>query len=196
MRKVEDLKNISDFTRSILTADPRIRFRSLVEHDNYKFFYVTKEYIHIPCDLPAVEHEIAHAVEMKNKDRWLLPDWGLSFGNKWENKLTPGKMFAAMAREIRVRAIQLRMMPEEFNNSHSTALNILNNPAWNDWAKMMTPFGRFKSYGDVRDWSNDLRDRTYNAWSIDRIAHEWKIRLIHMQEYMETKEDKSYCLIS
>jgi hypothetical protein len=181
---------LSPFVVSLLKEEPRVRLHALADDvDEDKFFFLTKEHIHIPYGFPAVEHEIAHAVEMTNEKRWLLPDWGLGFGNKWEKKMTASRMFASMSREIRVRAIQLHMMPEELERRHGTLINILNNEhAWGAWAKEFTPYGRFKNAQDVRAWADDLRDKTYRAWSLDRIRHEWTFRLAHMQNWMETKE--------
>lgn len=183
--------DISPFVISLLDSEPRIRLHGHLEGlDDGKFFFVTKNHIHIPFGFPLIEHEIAHALEMTNKNRWLLPDWGLGFGNKWDNGMTASKLFSSMSREIRVRAIQLRMMPaKELSNKDSTLVNILNNDfAWGYWARTFTPYGRFKNAKDVRAWADDLRERTYNAWSLDRIRHEWNVRLVHMQNWMETKE--------
>lgn len=179
--------HLSLFVKELVQSESRFRFHDVGNDffNDKKFFVVTKEIIHCPIFMPAIEHEIAHAVEMRDCSRWLLPDWGMT--NFTEP--SPKAMFAAMAREIRVRAIQLHMLPEsEHNNKNSTLVNILNNDwAWGHWARTMTPFGRFKNYQDVWTWANDLRERTFKSWSQDRIAHEWKIRLTHMQNWMETK---------
>ncbi len=161
------------------------------EFDDKKFFVVTKEWIYIPRALPTVEHEIAHAVEMKDQKRWLLPDWGLAVEpfNRDESKLTARMMFAAMSREIRVRAIELVMLdPKERNDKSSTRYNILNNQhAWGEWTKRFTPFGRFKSVKEVEDWVHTMREQTLKAWSLERVEHEWKIRFNHMRNYMDTR---------
>jgi hypothetical protein len=186
--KISD--KFSPFVRSCLQSEPRFRFTDVgnAVFDDKQIFVVTKNVIYMPTVLPTTEHEITHAVEMTDQKRWLLPDWGMAFDGDWEHKMTPRKMFASMSREIRVRAIQLHMVPEEWSNKHSSLVNILNNQmAWGLWAKKYTPFGRFKNAQDVKDWVDDLREKTYNAWSLERIKHEWKIRLTHMQEYMETK---------
>lgn len=39
---------------------------------------------------------------------------------------------------------------------------------------------------DVKCWMDHLRERTYQAWSLDRIDHEWKVRLDHIRNWMET----------
>jgi len=188
-QEVED--KLSPFVKAMVQSEKRFRFHIIGNEtfNDEKFFVVTKEIIHLPCVLPAAEHEIAHAVEMKNQKRWLLPDWGIPFKKFSIDKgLTARMMFTAMAREVRVRAIQLHMMPEsEQTNPNSSLTNILRNEhAWGHWAKTMVPFGKFKTYQDVDVWVNDLRERTFKAWSQDRIAHEWKIRLTHMQNWMET----------
>lgn len=194
-------ERLSPFVRQLFQGETRICMHDVGNDvfNDEKMFVVTKDIIHIPYILPAVEHEIAHAVEMTDKSRWLLPDWGmkmepfksdsLSFLPFMKIKrLTPRMMFAAMSREVRVRAIQLHMLPEsEHNNKKSSLYNILNNIVWGDWAKEMVPFGRrFKTYQDVNAWVNDLREKTFRAWSKDRIIHEWSIRLNYYQEWMET----------
>jgi hypothetical protein len=193
---VETLEQVRDklgpFVLELIRGESRFTFHGIGNHvfNDEKFFVVTKKTIHLPYGLPSVEHEIAHAVEMKDQKRWLLPDWGLAFKrfSKEEHLLTPRMMFVAMAREIRVRAIGLHMLSEkEQTNTQSTSYNILNNQhAWGAWARRMVPFGRFKTYQDVDAWANDLREKTFNAWCKDRIIHEWRIRLNHIQNWMET----------
>lgn len=179
------------FTNYLLGMESRFLFPDIGNEvfGDKQFFVVTKDYIYCPYVLPNPEHEIAHAVEMANPKRWLLPDWGLAFDPFTnERGLTSRMMFAAMSREVRVRAIELHMMPEYRNDKGSSKYNILRNEhAWGDWAKRYTPFGRFKNYDDVQAWVHDLREKTYRAWSLERIEHEWKIRLGVMREYMDTK---------
>lgn len=189
-KRVQDVKK--DFTlyvQYLLEREPRIRLHAFADDIvKSKFFFVTKDYIHIPWQFPRIEHEIAHAVEMKDEKRWLLPDWGLavdSFTGKKDPK--PSLMFAAMSREIRVRAIQLHMYPAK-PKDNSTLKNILNNDIWRNWAETMIPFGRFKNYQDVCDWVNDLGEKSYKAWDLDRISYEWDIRLTAMRNWMETKQ--------
>jgi hypothetical protein len=176
------------FTHHLLEMSPRIRLHSFVDDlDDKKFFFIGKEYIHIPHVFPPVEHEIAHLVEMKNKERWTLPDLGMATFTDLD-RVKPAPFFAGLAREIRARAIQLRMMPEEMDKRGGTIYNILNNQlTWGDYSEKYSPFGRFKSYKDVEIWAEDMRERTYKAWTLDRIESEWKVRLDHMQNFMETK---------
>jgi hypothetical protein len=167
--------------------DSRIRLHSLLDDlDDEKFFFISQRYIHIPYGFPPIEHELAHMVEMKNKERWTLPDLGMATFTDLD-KVSPAGFFAGFAREIRVRAIQTHMMPEELNNKGGSIYNILNNQiTWGDYAERNSPFGRFKSYTDVETWALDMRERTYKAWSLDRIEHEWRIRLTHIRNHMET----------
>jgi hypothetical protein len=180
--------SIGAFPRSLLKMEPRIRVHAMADDvEENKFMFVTKTNFHIPHGFPPIEHEIAHMVEMKDPARWTLPDLGMAIFPKGDP--SPKMMFAAMAREIRVRAIQLHLIPEDqySDGNHRTLFNILNNEhAWGGWARTMTPFGRFKNYQDVWDWANGMRERTFNAWNKDRIVHEWKIRLNHIQNWMET----------
>lgn len=192
---MEEFQAVADklppFVRRMLESEPRFRFHAVgndVYHDA-QIFVATKKVIHIPYSLPTAEHEIAHAVEMKNQARWLLPDWGLAFGIKnWEINLTPSGFFSSMAREIRVRAIEILINPPHRADTMSTRYNILNNKfAWGgDCTKRFLPYGRFRKYEDVESWVHDLREKTWKAWSLARIEHEWMIRLAHIQNWMET----------
>lgn len=192
MREFQEVADrLLPFVRRMVESEPRFRFHDVGNdvYDDRQIFVVTKDVIHLPVGLPTAEHEIAHAVEMKDKSRWLLPDWGLIFGVKdWETKLTPSRFFASMAREVRVRAIELLINHTHRNDKTSTRYNILNNEyAWGGlYTKRWLPYGRFKNYKDVQSWVHDLREKTWKAWSLERIEHEWMIRLAHMQNWMET----------
>jgi hypothetical protein len=152
--------------------------------DEDKGFFVTKSNIFIPYVLPKVEHDIAHMVELRNPKRWTMADWGMPRFD--DHNIKPGPFFAALSREARTRAIQLYMEPEAVGNEKHTTFNQLANPYWKDMAKSLLPFGRFHSMKDVECWMGDLRERTYRAWSLDRIVHEWTVRLNHIQNWMET----------
>jgi hypothetical protein len=187
-KKPDQVKELSPIVRELLSPEPRIRLHSFADDvDDNKFFFLTKDHIHIPYALPTIEHEIAHAVEMQNPVRWTLPDWGLSnYGNR-HVKMSASKLFAAVARETRVRAIQLHL-EKDLINRRSTCFNILSNETWSTWVRQFIPFGRFKNYQDVNFWIEDLRDKTYKAWNLDRIRYEWSVRLAHMQNWMETRQ--------
>jgi hypothetical protein len=152
--------------------------------DEDKGFFVTKSNIFIPYVLPKVEHDIAHMVELRNPKRWTMADWGMPRFD--DRNIKPGPFFAALSREARTRAIQLYLEPEAVGNEEHTTFNQLANPYWRDMAKSLLPFGRFQSMKDVECWVGDLRERTYRAWSLDRIVHEWTVRLNHIQNWMET----------
>jgi hypothetical protein len=196
---------LKPFVHRLFSMDNRIRLYPFVtDLEPDKAFFVKKEGIFIPYAIPAPEHEIAHMCEMQDQSRWLLPDWGLAFPQESAEKSkckdpavkffdrykSPKIFFAAMAREIRVRGIQLHMEPEEIDKKDSTVFHILNNQfAWGGSVlKGHLPFGRFRIAKDVEDWAADLRDKTYKAWNLPRIEHEWGVRLTHMQNWMETKE--------
>lgn len=169
----------------LFQMDSRIRTYALgdeiysVSH-TLKCFFIENGHIYIPYALPSAEHEIAHMVEMKNSKRWTMADWGLIGNPSFVDEVKPGLFFAAFAREVRVRAIQQHLTKQEW---HPLSQHI----AWGGKAiESRLPFGRFKSLMDVELWDMDLHAKTYNAWSTDRIEHEWKIRLNHIQNYMET----------
>lgn len=178
---------LTSFVFHLLSMDNRIRLYPMFgEVDPNKGFFLTKEHIYIPYLLPTIEHDVAHLLEMRNPQRWTMPDLGMSRFEDEEYK--PSKMFAAFSREVRTRAIQTHMMRFETQQQKldSTAYSQLNNPYWVDIARKCLPFGRFKSIEDVHNYNADLRARTHKRWCLDRIEHTWKIRLSHIQNYMET----------
>ena len=179
------LLNLNPLVQRLCAMEPRIRVCNLfgdIEED--KGFFVTKSHIFIPHQLPKIEHDISHLLELRNSKRWTLPDWGMPRFN--DATIKCGPFFAALCREVRTRAIQLHLEPETIGNETSTTWNQLANPYWSDMTERLLPFGRFKCMKDVKCWMGDLRERTYQAWSLDRIDHEWKVRLDHIRNWMET----------
>jgi hypothetical protein len=185
---LESVKDrLNPFVVHLLAGETRWWMHDLLNacFDDKQVFVCTKTHIHLPWGLPTVEHEISHAVEMKDQSRWLLPDWGMKFGKTWGRK--PAGFFAGMAREQRARAISLHLLSSQ-NEAESSIYNLLNNVhGWGDPAKDFLPYGRFKTYQHLQDWVHTIRATTYKAWSKERIEEEWKIRLRAMQDWMETK---------
>lgn len=185
-KQLNETGRLTPFLSHLLQMEPRIRlypFFGDVEKD--KGFFVTRDHIYIPYQLPMVEHDIAHLVELTNPTRWTLPDWGMRRFD--EPKPTSGALFAAFAREVRTRAIQLHLV--KFNNEkalrESTSYSQLNNPYWVACLQGSCPFGRFKAYRDVEDYNGFLRERVFQSWNLDRIEATWKQRLVHLQHWME-----------
>jgi hypothetical protein len=179
------LDRISPFIKNLFAMEPRIRVCGLygdIEDD--KGYFVTKSNIFIPYELPKIEHDLSHLLELRNSKRWTLPDWGMPRFN--DDTIKPGPLFAALCRETRTRAIQLHLMPDAIGDEKNTTFNQLANPYWASMTERFLPYGRFKSMQDVKCWMGDMRERTYNAWCLDRITHEWKVRLNHIQNWMET----------
>jgi hypothetical protein len=185
-------QHLSSFQISLLESESRIRLYPLTGLvDAKKTFFLDKRNIYIAYSLPSLGHQIAHAVEMKDSSRWLLPDWGMNLKGfvHQEDQLTARMYYIAMAREIRVRAIQLHMEPFHRLNKKSTVYNICNNQhAWGSWAERFTPHRQFQNFQHVWNWVEYLREKTYREWSLDRIRHEWSLRLTHMQHWMEIQE--------
>jgi hypothetical protein len=180
---------VEGFILSLMEMDPRIKDYSFYEDVEEKVGYIpTKKQIMFPVDFPRGTHQISHIVEMNNFSRLTKKDWGMKtpeiHQKGWQS---PGGFFAAMARKIRVRAIELHMQPKD-NHPKSTMYNITNNPYWDEESRARLHFGRFKSPKDIKHWSNDLREKTSNAWSLDRIRHEWEIRLDYLRDWMESKK--------
>jgi hypothetical protein len=188
---------LNPFVEFLFSLEPRIRVHSFEliegsykmskdrEHKQAIFYAVSKDHIHIPYSFPDEAHEVAHMVEMRDPSRWTLPDWGLKLDGNLES--IDRQVFAWMAREVRVRAIQLHMMgADKPKISHPTLYNILNNGCWKDSAQRNLSYGRFKTMKDVEDWVLDLREKTFNDWSKDRIITEWVKRLDYIRDEMES----------
>jgi hypothetical protein len=174
---------LTSFQLELLSIDKRILIHSIHGNvDKDKGYFVNKNNIHIPFGLPAMSHQISHMVEMKNKHRLLLPDWGMPafVGDKPNNKT----FYAALSREIRVRAIDCVQNP--LIQKHDTRFNIFENSVWKDWAIESLPFGRFKTFEDINLWMCDLRDKTIQAWNLDRIKETWISQLAYIQHWMES----------
>ena len=179
------LLDINPFIKTLCAMEDRIKVYKLygdVEDD--KGFFITKNNIFIPYQLPKIEHDIAHLLELRNSKRWTMVDWGMPRFN--DDTIKSGPFFAALCREARTRAIQLHLEPKAMGDETSTTFNQLANPYWASMTERFLPYGRFKSMQDVKCWMGDMRERTYNAWCLDRITHEWKVRLNHIQNWMET----------
>lgn len=177
--------NIRPFVKHLLGMDKRIRVYPLFgDKVRGKGFFITKDCISVPYVLPKVEHDVAHVVELTNMSRLTIPDWGMP---RFESDyIPPAAFFAALSREVRTRALQLHIQPECYGVETSTTWNQFANPYWKNMCEKLLPFGRFKTFQDVCTWMGDLRERTYRKWSADRIEHEWKVRLAHIQQWMET----------
>lgn len=178
---------LSPFLLHLLQMDRRIHLCPMfgdVEQD--KGFFIAHNRIHIPYELPLVEHDIAHLCELNNPNRWLMPDFGM---RRFEApRIQPKALFAAFSREVRTRALQMHMMSfrNEKDKLRSTAYSQLNNPYWAEIIKPELPFGRFHTFQDVEMYNADLRERVFQSWNMDRIEDAWKIRLQYIANHMET----------
>lgn len=178
--------DIRPFVKHLCGMDKRIVvYPFYADVEDKKGFFVTRDNIFIPYVLPKIEHDISHLLELRNSKRWTMVDWGMPRFEK--DVISPGPFFAALCREIRTRAIQLHMEPEAMGDMNNTTYNQLANQYWTGMVKKLLPFGRFQTYQDVECWLGSLREGTYKAWCQDRIVHEWKVRLNHIQNWMETQ---------
>ncbi len=179
---------VKGFALELLEMDSRIQVYNFFGDLEEDFGYLPKKTgLFFPVGVPSAEHDIAHMVEMSNKKRWTIADWGMPSpknNNGYSEWKSFGGFFAALSREIRVRAIQLHLIPEY--GQRETLMNIFANPFWFEMVNKHLPFGRFNSYEDVISWMIDLRDKTRFAWSPERIRHEWIIRLDHIRNWMES----------
>lgn len=169
----QEIKYESKFAIDLVSMDSRILPRDTL--NDVVFYKPGKNAIMFPYCLPSVAHEVAHVVEMNNFSRLVQDDFGMKL---FFCKPSPQMVFAAASRETRVRAIERHMGETSY---------LLHNNLWKSYCKESCPFGRFKTYSDVEDWYLDLDEKTYKAWSLDRIRHEWEIRLNYIRDWMETK---------
>jgi hypothetical protein len=180
------VKNVSPFEMEMLNMFPSVVLKELVddlpaEKTTKKnlgsvSYVVEKDYIQFTTELPTLQHEIAHTIEMKISPRLLEDDWGISMRSDFTHK----SFFVALAREARVRGIQHHIRPYkdvEFGNPY--------------WFETLAPkyigFGRFKSVKDVKDWATNILENTYLSWSKDRVIEEWKKRVEYIRNWQETK---------
>jgi hypothetical protein len=178
----------SSFSIDLLRMEPRFRVYALADEmfdvrpDHA--YYPTKEHLYLPVIIPALSHEIAHMVEMRDPVRWTLPDWGFPGLSVLRSGFrSDAGFYVALAREARVCAIERHMQPTRGNKAP-----IDNEGTHWEWeAKRRLLFGRFRKYDDVLDWVKAIHESTYAAWGLDRIRHEWEVRLNHIREWMETR---------
>jgi hypothetical protein len=175
----------------LLNIDSRIRlYNFILSPFKEEIHYIpTKKYIYIPYGFPSISHQVAHMVEMNNQSRLTKYDWGFrhikytkdSIGNIGEVVETQSFITNVISREVRVRAIQNHL--EKKKRNHST---LVDNTFLYSLATTLSSFGRFKTEKDVFDWIQYLHDRTYNAWSTDKIEYVWSKQLEHIFNWMET----------
>jgi hypothetical protein len=193
--------NYNSLAYTLLSMEPRIRLCDWIQHlkvgkedlsdlPQYKDivgYLPTKDYLYFTVVI-RIEHQIAHLLEMNNLDRCVQMDYGFENFSKIIYSHTPPKpkpLFAALSREIRVGSIQsyFKSNPQ----LHQENQEVLLNDFWKNFVKSSLPFGRFNSLQDVIEWGEHLKSQTYKAWSVDRIHHEWSIKLNHLRNWMETQ---------
>lgn len=113
--KLKHFTQLTGLPLHLLELEPRLRVFGFADEpqenigENYAYI-PRKDLILFPVGLPAVEHEIAHMVEMVDLKRVILPDWGLASSlnsSAWKNEpIKMSMLIAAASREARVRAIQ------------------------------------------------------------------------------------------
>ncbi len=175
----------SAFTRSIFSKSPRMKFVPMLDLDG-QYYIPRKDFIIFPCQLFQIEdHDLAHMVEMNNFQRLLKPDWGMKTFS--DHSPSNKGFFAALSREIRVRTISLILRGREKDHDPAdTSYIIFNNSYWRAESESRIPFGKFKSFKDVQEWAEYLRDTTLSHWSLDRIESEWFRRMDFISNWMET----------
>lgn len=172
---------LSPFVQHLLTMDPRVRLYEMVDDvADGKAYILTKTQICLPYQLPTIQHEIAHFVEMEDKSRWTKTDWGLGVRPNFLDTTTVPHLIAAAARESRVRAIQYKMNVE-------SDPYLFANQFWQEaMERRAIGTGRFKSSKDITNWVWGMSIRAQSDWDLDRIESAWKERITHLQNWMET----------
>jgi hypothetical protein len=182
----------------LIKCFPRVKLTQMVFEDSdgkEQAYTPTKECIYLTYDLPELTHEIAHMVEMNNFSRLTLVDWGFWLGRNKSIK----SWFAAAAREARVRSIECKFYSGASKIKLSTIngetkwgeqkSSLLDNSLWAAYLRDGLPFGRFKTFNDIDMWIKEIEEHTRKVWSLEKIRHEWKIRVEHICNWMETKEN-------
>jgi hypothetical protein len=145
----------------------------------------TKNAIYIPYRFPLLNHELAHIIEMRDFVRLTKIDWGMRvFGRIRRTDMlyraSDKGFFAGMSREIRVKAIERRL------SGLGEPTQILSD-GWLYDADNRLPFGRFDTFVHLSDWMNNLYQKTFCAWSGERVVAEWTRRLDFLRNWMETR---------
>lgn len=119
---------------------------------------------------PIIQHELAHCIEIDRYSRLTFENWRL-------HDPSPTRSNTVAAREIRTMAIAARL-GDEMRPSSSSVLDM-----------MLVPNPRYgwRSPKDASDWANDLFDKTYQAYTLDFIDHEWSKRAEYLNNWMEMR---------
>jgi len=190
---VDTVKDLSPFAHSLLSMEPRFRLYDMIgDFVEDRGYIPTKSALYLPYGFPGIEHEIAHMVEMSYGNRLVKLDWGFQDIKTYSKAMRGGAnhkgTFQALAREARVRGIQDIMDGVHANRGVSdNHFNMVKyNPVWKDAVVKALPFGKFKSIEEVIDWWDHIYVNAYVNWNLDRIRHEWVIRLDYIRNWMET----------
>jgi hypothetical protein len=196
-----EIKN--SFAAELVKMDERIVCYNMLANrfdeasvNRHKHFYMPFKNVILISDemIPKLSHQIAHMVEMNNFSRCVQHDWNFGTIDKMTSDKFSTKFYvAAMLREIRVRAIDHHISDVPFIRGKFK----LGGAAWRptDIPIKSFPFGRFKDQKDFIEFCSALEERTYNAWSKEKVRVEWIKRLDYIRNWMETIEDKIAALI-
>ena len=169
---------INDFSSSLLKMDDRIKLCQMgYDIDSSGAYIPTKTHIIIPVFLPLITHEISHLVEINPLERLLQNDFGMRI---WPS--ISKKFWVALAREVRVRAIESIIEPKPFSSR-----KIEDNSEWLKMIEKAVPYGKFKDVKEVIEWTKHIHNTTIKQWDQERIRFEWCNRLDYLREWMETK---------
>lgn len=150
----------------------------LKDGDKPLAYLPTKQGLYFYVAIPTPEHEVAHLLEMNDRKRWTLNDFGINS----DPPDTPRPLLTGITRETKVRAIQ------------SILANEPPNPLWfkdRIWGNLLMnrisfPFRSFAAFSHLEDYLASLYTKTIARWDFDRIHYEWEERAEHLNHYMET----------
>lgn len=193
-------KNFADYLIDKYIDENLVLFQNFAnEFDDFAGFhpnYSSNDFKNkiIFCDnLPAIEHDFAHFVEV-DKNRYTQPDFGLGMSKDFRENKSKKVFYNSSLREERVCAIQRLILGEKevvFEN-----IKLVRNSAFQD---------KFKKLGCVGDVYKTLEEfqqvcyqeaiNTFNSWSLDKVEEVFKYRINKLYENLYSiKETKLVAL--
>jgi len=143
-------------------------------------YYPSKDYVFMTLYPPHIYHEISHILEFKESEfhRLTMPDFGFSNGSfGFKNS---SNYIKAVARESRVRGIQ---------SVFDKRSNFKNDLYFEQKMSKYLEGSKFSSMKEVEKWADSIVVSTAKKWSMDRIEHEWQIRMDYIKNWQESLKE-------
>ena len=157
----------------------------IMRYDLHIGYFVEDGFIYIPDDMPGINHEVSHFIEMNDLTRLLKDDFG--FHNIFNSKnITQKKAVSASIRETRVRAIE-NIIRSNFNNDKDFFIKKTKElPKWRaivyDHYISEINFGRFKSKSEFIEYLIHTAERTFDIYNKEKILFEFENRIKYILE--------------